>query len=245
MVLIRTTMTSIKPIPESTDDHHSKRALWWYVSSLLVMCFGSIMAAQYYPGGFDWFYTVASALASQKHNPTGSVWFAGSLSLSMLLLWLYVSSIKTGLSAILPSAGFAITAIRIGLICGFLLGAERLLIHDLSHWIYKAHESLALFTLLGLYVGILGLLLQFMHHKKSNIFPVLLIVSPLVAIGITELWLYFDQHDLGWVDTNWRDKGIPIWLSFAFWQWLAIGLLWTGLGLLYVFSNKNKNNSSK
>lgn len=231
-------MTSIKSIPESTGDHHSKRALWWYVASLLIMCFGSIMAAQYYPGGFDWFYTVASALASQKHNPAGSVWFAGSLSLSMLLLWLYVSSIKTGMSAILPSAGFAITAIRFGLICGFLLGVERLLIHDLSHWIYKAHESLALFTLLGLYVGILGLLLQFIHLKKSNIFPVLLIVSPLVAIGITELWLYLDQRDVGWVNTNWREKGLPIWLSFAFWQWLAIALLWTGLGLLYVFINK-------
>ena len=231
-------MTPIKSTSESTREHHSKRALWRYFASLLVICFGSIMAAQYYPGGFDWFYTVASALASQKNNPTGSVWFAGSLSLSMLLLWLYVSSIKTGLDAILPSAGFAITSIRFGLVCGFLLGAERLLIYDLSHWIYKAHEILAFVTLLGLYVGILGLLLQFIHLKKSNIFPVLLIVTPLVVIGITELWLYLEQRDVGWVDTLWREKGLPIWLSFAFWQWLAIGLLWTGLGLLYVFTNK-------
>ena len=233
-------MISIKPTSESNCDHHSKRALWWYVGSVLVICFGTIMAAQYYPGGFDWFYTVASALASQKHNPTGSVWFAASLSLSMLLLWLYVSSIKTSLNALLPSAEFAITAIRFGLVCGFLLGAERLLIYDLSHRIDKAHEGLALFTLLGLYVGIIGLLLQFMHRKKSSIFPVLLILSPLVAIGIGALWLYLEQRDVGWVDTNWREKGIPIWLSFAFWQWLAIGLLWTGLGLLYVFSRKKQ-----
>ncbi len=231
-------MTSIKPTSESNCERHFKYAPWWYLASLLVISFGSIMAAQYYPGGFDWFYTVASALASQKHNPIGSVWFAGSLSLSMLLLWLYVSSIKINLSAILPSAGFSITAIRIGLAGGFLLGVERLLIYDLSHWIYNAHEILALFTLLGLYVGVLGLLLKFIHLKKSNIFPVLLIISPLVAIGIAELWLYLDQRDVGWVDTNWREKGIPIWLSFAFWQWLAIGLLWTGLGLLYVFVNK-------
>jgi hypothetical protein len=233
-------MTSINPTSESIRDHHCKRALWWYVASLLVICFGFFMAAKYYPGGFDWFYTVASALASQKHNPTGSVWFAGGLSLSMLLLWLYVSSIKTGLSALLPSAGFAITAIRFGLICGFLLGAERLLIYDLSYRIDKAHEGLALFTLLGLYVGVIGLLLQFMHRKKSSIFPVLLILSPLVAIGIGALLLYLEQRDVGWVDTNWREKGIPIWLSFAFWQWLAIGLLWTGLGLLYVFSRKKQ-----
>ena len=228
--------------PDSTRDHLCKRGLYWYVASLLTLCVGSYMAAQTYPSGFDWFYTVASALASQKHNPEGSVWFAASLSVSMLLLWLYVSSIKTSLRALLPAAGFAITAIRIGLVCGFLLGAERLLIHDLSHWFYKAHESIALLTLLGLYIGILGLLLQLIHYKKSNLFPVLLIVSPLVAIGITELWLYFDQRQLGWVNINWREKGIPIWLSFAFWQWLAIALIWVGLGLLYFFI-KNKKSS--
>lgn len=233
-------MTSIKSTSESTRDHHSNRAPWWYVASLLVICFGFFMAAKYYPGGFDWFYTVASALASHKHNPAGSVWFAGSLSLSMLLLWLYVSSLKTSLSALLPSTEFAITAIHFGLVCGFLLGAERLLIHDLSHRIDNAHEIIALFTLLGLYVGVIGLLLQFMRCKKSSIFPVLLILSPLVAIGIGALWLYLEQRDVGWVDTNWREKGIPIWLSFAFWQWLAIGLLWTGLGLLYVFSRKKQ-----
>lgn len=231
-------MTSIKPNPEPICDHTSKRALYWYVASLLVISFGSIMAAQYYPGGFDWFYTVASALASQKHNPTGSFWFAGSLSLSMLLLWLYVSSIKTRLSEMLPSSGFAISAIRFGLVCGFLLGAERLLIRDLSYWINNAHEILALLTLLGLYIGILGLLSQFIHLKKSNIFPMLLVMSPLIAIGIGGLWLYLEQRDVGWVNTDWREKGLPIWLSFAFWQWLAIGLIWTGLGLLYVFTNK-------
>jgi hypothetical protein len=220
-----------------TRNHFSKHALWWYVASVLIMCFGTFMAAQYYPGGFDWFYTVASALASHKHNPIGSVWFAGSLSLSMLMLWFYVSSIKSGLSAILPAAGFAFTAIRIGLLFGFLLGVERLFIYDLSQWINKAHEVIALFTLLGLYIGILSLLIQLIHRKKSTIYPLLLVVSPLLAIGIGGLWLYIDQRDLGWVDTNWREKGIPIWLSFAFWQWLAIGLLWAGLGLLYTFTN--------
>ena len=93
---------------------------------------------------------------------------------------------------------------------------------------------------MGLYVGIIGLLLQFMHRNKSSIFPVLLILSPLVAIGIGAFWLYLEQRDVGWVDTNWREKGMPIWLSFAFWQWLTIGLLWTGMGLLYVFSRKKQ-----
>lgn len=223
-----------------TQVYDSKYTLWWYSSALLVMCFGSVIAAQYYPGGYDLFYNVASALASHKHNPDGSVWFAASLSLSMVLLWVYVSSLSIKLTAILPESGFSITAIRIGLVSGFFLGAERLFVYDLSSWLYKSHETLAIFTLLGLYIGILGLLLKLINRSKRNLLPVLLIVSPLMIISIRGFWLYLDQHDIGWVNTNWREKGIPLWLSFAFWQWLAIGFLWAGLGLVHILINKKQ-----
>lgn len=215
-------------------------ALWWYVASILVMSFGLFMSAQNYPGGFDWFYTVASGLASQRHNPDGYIWFAVSLSLSMSLLWIYISLIKVELTAILPAPELAITVLRIGLVSGFLLGAERLFIYDMSNWLYKSHEILALFTFLSLYLGLLVLLLKLLRRSKNNIFPALLFVSPLVVIGLTQLWIYLAQYETGWVDTVWREKGIPVWLSFAFWQWLAIGIIWVGLGLLHIFSNKNK-----
>lgn len=227
-----------KTHPVSSGNNHLKRALWWFLASLLLMSFGSVMAARYYPGGFDWPYTVASALASQKHNPSGSGWFSSTLCLSMVLLWLYVSSLKQSLCLLLPSARFAIGAIRVGLVSGALVGAERLFIYDLSKWFDKAHEILALITFLGLYFGILGLLFQIMLRHKRYVLPVLLIASPLLAIGISQFWLYLEHSDLGWVDASWREKGIPIWQSFAFWQWLAIGFLWAGLALLYTFTSR-------
>ena len=231
---------------ESCRNIHQKRALWWYLSSLLVLSFGSFLAARYYPGGFDWLYTVASALASQKHNPTGSIWFASALSLAMVLLWPYVSALKKGLCPSLPAAAeFAVGALRIGLVFGALLGLERLLIRDLSDWVYKAHEILGVFTFLGLYFGVLGLLVQAMLRQRIYAFPVLLVAIPLLAIGITQFWLYLYQRDLGWVDTSWREMGIPLWLSFAFWQWLAIGFLWVGLGLLsFTCIEDNKTRAS-
>ena len=112
------------------------------------------------------------------------------------------------------------------------MGAERILIHNLSDWVYKAHEILAILFFLGLYFGVFGLLVQAMLCQRIYVIPVLLVASPLLAIGITQFWLYLEQRDLGWVDTSWREMGIPLWLSFAFWQWLAIGFLWAGLGLL-------------
>ena len=61
---------------ESNGSVHLIRALWWYLASAIVLTAGFLMAARYYPGGFDWAYTVVSALASQKHNPEGSAWFS-------------------------------------------------------------------------------------------------------------------------------------------------------------------------
>lgn len=209
--------------------HH---ALGWYLTSLLVLVASAMLAARHYPGGFDWHYTVASALASQKHNPDGSRWFAGGFILSMLLLWPYVARIKQAMAVGLPAINLAIGLMRLGLICGVLVAAERLFIRDLSAWIYKAHEILAILFFLGWYLGVFILLLQVMLRHKLFVLPVILINAPLLAIGITQLWLYLVQRDLGWVDAQWQEMGVPLWMSFAFWQWLAIGFLWAGLGLL-------------
>jgi hypothetical protein len=218
------------------------KAFWWYQASLVVFCSGLLLADRRFPGEFDWLYTVASALASQKHNPDGYTWFASALSLAMILMWPYVSALKKAPSqAPSATAAFAFAALRTGLVCGLLLGLEKLLIRDLSNRVYKAHEILGLFTFIGLYSGILALLVQAMLRQRVFVYPLLLIASPLAAIGITQLWLYLGQRDLGWVDTNWREMGIPPWLSFAFWQWLAIGFLWLGLGLLsFISINKTK-----
>ena len=206
-----------------------QRAFWWYLASIAVFAASCYLAAQRYPGGFDWLYTVASALASQKHNPDGSTWFAGGLGLSMLMLWPYVSALRPPTSA---KSGFAVTALRAGLICGVVLGLEKLLIRDLSSWVYKAHEILALLAFTGLYIGVIAMLVQTMPRQRVYMLALLLVVGPLVAIGAIQFWLYLDQRDLGWVDTSWREMGIPYWLSFAFWQWLAIGFLFVGLGSL-------------
>lgn len=206
--------------------------LRWYLASLLVLIISTLLAAHYYPGGFDWHYTVASALASQKHNPEGNVWFAGGFLISMILLWPYVTRVKQNISLALAGTGFAIGLMRLGLICGVLVAAERLFIRDLSAWVYKAHEILAILFFLGWYLGVFILLVQIMLRQKFFVLPVILINMPLLAIGITQLWLYLEQRELGWVDTSWREMGVPVWLSFAFWQWLAIGFLWAGLGLL-------------
>lgn len=225
---------------------HQRRAVWWYLASVLVLSLGSILSARHYPGGFDWLYTVASALASQKDNPSGSLWFAGALSLAMALLWPYISALKKGLYPSPPAfAGFAIAALRLGSVCGVLLGLEGIFLRDLSAWVNKGHEILGILAFLGLYVGVIGFLVPAIIRQQIYVVPVLLVTFPLLAIGITQFWLYLAQRDLGWVGTNWRQLGTPLWFSFAFWQWLAIGFLAIGLGLLsFICIEENKTGTS-
>jgi hypothetical protein len=204
----------------------------WYVVSLLVFGCGMALAARNYPGGYDWCYTVVSALASQKNNPAGGIWFSGALSVSMGLLLPYVSTIKQGLPAAFSGARVSIPVLRLGAACGALVGIEKLLFRDISSWIDKSHELVALITFLSLYAGVLGLLLPMLRRNRRYLLPVLLVGCPLLAVGISEFWLYLAQREVGWLNTSWRDTGLPLWLSFAFWQWLAVVFLWLGMGML-------------
>ncbi len=208
-----------------------RHAVTLYTASLLLMVLGSVLAARRFPGGFDIAYTVMSALASRKHNPEGGMWFSGALAVAMILLWPVASCLGA------PEPGgtrprIPIVALRTGLICGALLGTERFFIFHLSDLVYKAHELIAVLTFLGLYVGIVGLYGERMRHDMRFVWPALLVCVPLVAIGVGQALLWLGQRDVGWVDVAWRELGIPVWLSFAFWQWVAVALLWVGLGHL-------------
>lgn len=198
--------------------------------ALAFACFaaGVVISAQKFPEQpYDWPYVVMSALASRKHNPEGARWFSVALGLSMLLLWPVVTYLRHASVARWP-----IVALRVAILCGVAIGVERLVFVHFSDLVYKSHELLALGVFIGLYVGVLGLYGHRVQADRSAWIGALSVGTPLLAIGITQLALYLDQRDLGWVDHGWRAMGIPVWLSFAFWQWLAVALLWVGLGHL-------------
>ena len=206
------------------------RALVAFSLSVLVVVLGLVLAARRYPGGYDWAYKVMSALASKKHNPEGAAYFAGGLSLSLAILWPAVAWIGSRHGAEHGLARFGSRALRFGVVCGVLVGIERLVFFHFSEIVHKGHEILAILCFLGLYSGVLALHVHRIRLRFTSFWPAVLAIAPLVAIGLSQLALYFDQRDLGWVDQNWRDMGVPIWLSFAFWQWLAAAALWASFG---------------
>ena len=211
----------------------TRAAAWWYLAAVAVFAGGVALAARDYPGGFDWPYMVASTLASPVDNPAGGVWFAGAWTVSMLMLWWCASVLKRHLppwASLMARGAYGI--LQFGLMCFALVGLDMLLGRLVSKHIHKGHEIFALVAFFATYLGVLGSLAGALRDRRFHTLPVLVVATPLIGVGITQAWLYFAGRQLGWVDESWRTQGVPVWLSFAFWQWLAIGFLLAGVGLL-------------
>ncbi|MCC5833680.1 MAG: hypothetical protein JJU20_03015 [Opitutales bacterium] len=209
-----------------------KGALIWYALIGLVTVIGFGMAIRNYPVKFDWMYTVLSHLASLNRNPDGGRWISAALVLSCLMLWPITNFLRDGFRRLGSDPCIALAILRTGLFAGVILGIEGYFNLRFSDRIYKAHEAVAFLVFIGFYVGLLSFYLLRIRRDRLFILPAAIIVLPLCLVGVVQLLLYLSQQDLGWVSTDWRAMGIPFYLSFAFWQWVAVACLGFGVGHL-------------
>jgi hypothetical protein len=216
------------------DPSHSnqRRAVVCYLLATAVLGAGILSAAARYPGSFDWTYTVISALASRKHNPDGAAWFAGAIAVAMASLWPVVNAlVRDGFSGTRVPRWVEV-ALRAGVVCGTLVGAERLVFDHFSNVVRKGHELIALVAFLSFYAGIVGLYAHRVKQRRASPVSAAVVLVPLLGVGFREGYLYFAQRSIGWTGYDWKGTGAPLWLSFAWWQWLAASLLWLALGHL-------------
>lgn len=216
---------------------------FFYFGALLTLSAGVGLAIRAYPGGFDWTSTLLSALASRRHNPEGAPWFAGAIALSLLLLWPLIPALRqvADPSNTSRTARHAARALRVGIACGIIIGIERLLFHHLSGMIHKAHEFIALLAFAGFYLGILGLLFVRSRQQTHGRFWSALVALPIAGAGLSQLAVYLSPHSLGWAGVQWREAGLPFWVSLAVWQWLAVVLLWAAL--IYLLAQRPRQSS--
>lgn len=225
----------------SIINQSQRGALLAYALASGILAIGSCLAAARYPGSFDWAYTVISALASQKHNPAGAAWFAGAIAGAFACLWPVVTQLTRNGTA---PRGVTI-ALRIGVVCAVFVGIERLVFFHFSSQVKKGHELMALVAFLSFYVGIVGLYLHRVRQRRAFRWPAIAVVVPLLGVGFRELTLYLAQRGIGWADHDWRAHGTPLWLSFAWWQWLAAGLLWLAVGHLLLTTRESPGASAE
>lgn len=213
--------------------HPQTLQVWWpYWLSVATLASSAWVAACLYPGSFDWQYTVVSALASQKHNPEGGVWFSAGIGLSLLWLWPFVNRFRVPSHSASLVDRIPVPAMKSGIVFGAAMALESLFAPALPAFLEKTHEALALLCFVCFYLGALSLALARFRRRPKNFLPIAVVALPLLALGLGQLSLYLHQRNLGWIDRSWREMGVPLWQSFAFWQWLALAFLWIGVAAL-------------
>jgi hypothetical protein len=206
-----------------------KRVLthFWFPAALAVLCFAIACAAHFFPGPFDWRYQTVSSLLSQVSNPRGSYYFCIGLTLTFAMLLPLPGYYRARLERRAPRlVAFSFHALRVGFLAALIIGLERLTIRNLADYSPKGHESLAIVAFFGHFFGLAGFWLALSRPAA------LVSLSPLLGIAASQAYLYFVPNELGWVGPHWADLGVPLYLSFAFWEWVASAGVFAYLYLL-------------
>jgi hypothetical protein len=200
-------------------------------ASIGVLAFwcGMWMADERYPSEYDWRYITMSSLVYPDRNPRGYLWAWTGVALCALA-GLYWTGVRRWQSA--RSGGLArpsgVRALTIGyacmMSCGMLPGPLLRL--------PKLHEVLALSAFFGIGIGLVQATLQAGRHSvwldalpgNRRWYAVVLAavaVSPVMLAALAQGYVSYARPELPWVSLAWRTRGVPVWLSFAFWEWLT------------------------
>ncbi len=205
---------------------------------------GLLMALHLYPSDYDWRYTTMSNLVYPERNPVGHLWASTGIVLCGLsgLYWTMIlarRAVQVGGAG--SSAGIA--ALRLG----FLSMACCALLPERLWPVPKAHEFLALFAFLCLCLAIAYHTLWTVESylvRRAGIsanaarsyacLAAAVPLTPVLLAGLAQAYVSRMRPELPWVGLAWRDLGVPLYLSFAFWEWVTCAALTTSLVILFL-----------
>ena len=208
---------------------------------------GMLLAARRYPSEYDWRYMPVSDLLSSGRNPTGYFWASTGILLCSIcgLCWTAELSQrwKNGHRGCRPSG---IRSLQFGYFC--MMCAVLL-----SPWlikIKKGHEYLAVLAFAGLLIGMICLMFQSVrqtlltrmsrfssHARLYAAISASVSVFPILAAGLTQAYVHYVLPELPWVNLSWRARGVPVYLSFAFWEWVTCVMLSAYMAIFSLAAN--------
>jgi hypothetical protein len=218
---------------------HARRAAA-VAASLGVLAFwcGMVLAARRFPSEYDWRYITISTLVYPDRNPAGWLWARGSLVLCGLagLWWTLALVVESRSRAGRGSAGIA----PLGL--GYACMTACALVPEWRIGIPRLHECLAMAGFFGICLGMARItwtaLAPGARRTRLPGSPRLhaailvgVVLAPIVLGAAAQAYAYYVLH-LPWVSLGWRARGVPVYLSFAFWEWVGCGIFSTYMVVL-------------
>ncbi len=231
------TMSPIFEVKIGTPDRSFLQRASWAIAPLGVLAFwgGMVMAARRYPSEYDWRYMPVSNLLSSTRDIAGYLWAAAGAVLCSLggLYWTTILA-RRGKHEEGGNRPRGIRALQFGYLCMIFAAAlpDRLLP------IQKGHEMLAVLAFAGLCIGMVRLMFRTIERTllgrlrraicHARLYAALLAcaaVLPVLLAGLAQAYVHFVFPELHWVNLSWRARGMPAYLSFAFWEWVTCVVL--------------------
>jgi hypothetical protein len=194
-----------------------------------------LLAARRYPSEYDWRYLSVSNFASPDRNPAGYLWASAGIVLCGLcgLCWVSVLAQRWNHEG-MGDRPRGIRALQFGYFCMICAAV-------LPQWllrIQKGHEILAVLAFAGLLIGMVRLMFQIIEriilrrmrrsggHARLYAFIVASVaVFPILLAGLAQAYFYYVPPELHCVSFSWSVRGWPVFLRFAFWEWVMCVVL--------------------
>jgi len=206
---------------------------------VLAFWLGMVLAARSYPSEYDWRYITISSLVYPERNPDGYLWArAGMVLCGLAGLYWTARAIRVGQAQRQAQAIAGRPAGSLALGLGYLCLASCALLPEWRLRTGKVHDSLALAAFLALCAGVVRSTFRAAQcsprprywRRSPRLRATLLAAMPLAPIALAALAQAYVSHalpTLPWVNLSWRARGVPVYLSFAFWEWVTCALLST------------------
>ena len=196
---------------------------------------GVLMAARRYPSEYDWRYMPVSNLLSPDRNPAGYLWTSTGIVLCSFcgLCWTVFWAQRWNHEGVggRPSGIRALQFGNLCMICAVVL----------SQWllrVQKGHEIISVLAFAGLCIGMIRLMFQTIERTllrwmrrfigHARLYAAILAGAaafPILLAGLAQAYVHYVLPELHWVSLSWRARGVPVYLSFAFWEWITCVVL--------------------
>jgi hypothetical protein len=191
--------------------------------ALLAFWSGMTVAARAYGAGYDWRYQAISVLLNAGHDPHGYLWAWAGLELCGLAGLAWTAAPSQSIAAAIDGPRVAATRmLRLGFLCMCCS-----VLPDSLLPLSKGHELLAILAFLGIYGGVILQNFVVINERQRSAIRLrasiwaLLLLLPVALAALTQAYLSLARPHTPWVTPAWRARGIPIYLSFAVWQWIS------------------------